>query len=68
MMHDDSTVYVINKSNELLEKETKIPRRENGEVGEDSNNVLSSQSQQTFQVLKKYKVIHSLYVIAETIR
>lgn len=57
ILHDDSTVYVINKSNELPEKEAKIPKRENGEITEDSSSMLSSQSQQTFQVLKKYKVI-----------
>ena len=60
IMHDDSTVYVINKSNELPEKEAKIPRRENGDFTEDSNSVLSSQSQQAFQVLKKYK--HLVYL------
>lgn len=56
-MHDDSTVYVINKLNELPEKQVKIPRRENGEFTEDSSSGLSSQSQQAFQVLKKYKVM-----------
>ncbi|KZC09523.1 PREDICTED: cirhin [Dufourea novaeangliae] len=60
IMHDDSTVYVINKSNELPEKEAKIPKRENGEITEDSNSILSSQSQQAFQVLKKYK--HLVYL------
>ncbi|XP_043260482.1 U3 small nucleolar RNA-associated protein 4 homolog [Colletes gigas] len=60
IMHDDSTVYVINKSNELPEKEAKIPKRENGDITEDSSSVLSSQSQQTFQVLKKYK--HLVYL------
>ncbi|XP_053978260.1 U3 small nucleolar RNA-associated protein 4 homolog isoform X2 [Hylaeus volcanicus] len=60
IMHDDSTVYVINKSNELPEKEAKIPRRENGDFTEDSSSVLSSQSQQAFQVLKKYK--HLVYL------
>lgn len=59
IMHDDSTVYVINKKNELPEKEAKIPRRENGDITEDSNSVLSSQSQHAFQVLKKYK--HLVY-------
>ncbi|XP_076281680.1 UTP4 small subunit processome component l(3)72Dn [Lasioglossum baleicum] len=60
IMHDDSTVYVINKSNELPDKEAKIPRRENGDITEDSSSILSSQSQQTFQVLKKYK--HLVYL------
>ncbi|XP_031830992.1 UTP4 small subunit processome component l(3)72Dn isoform X1 [Nomia melanderi] len=60
ILHDDSTVYVINKSNELPDKEAKIPRRENGEITEDSSSMLSSQSQQAFQVLKKYK--HLVYL------
>ncbi|CAD1474178.1 unnamed protein product, partial [Heterotrigona itama] len=59
IMHDDSTVYVIDKLNELSEKEIKIPKRENGDV-DDSNSVMSSQSQQVFQVLKKYK--HLVYL------
>ena len=54
-MHDDSTVYVIDKLNEFSEKEMKIPKRENGDV-DDNNSVMNSQSQQVFQVLKKYKV------------
>ena len=59
-MHDDSTVYVIDKLNEFSEKEIKIPKRENGDV-DDSNSAMSSQSQQVFQVLKKYKVPVTLY-------
>ena len=54
-MHDDSTVYVIDKLNEFSEKETKILKRENGDTTEDNNSVINSQ--QVFQVLKKYKVI-----------
>lgn len=58
IMQDDSTVYIVNKSNDLLERETKIPRRENGENTEDSNSISSSQSSQhIFQVTKKYKVV-----------
>lgn len=56
-MQDDSSVYIINKINDLPEKEAKIPKRENGENLEDSNSILSSQFQHTFQVTKKYKVI-----------
>lgn len=55
-MHDDSTVYVIDKLNDFLEKDTKIVKRENGDMTED-NFSLSSHFQPTFQVLKKYKVI-----------
>jgi len=50
-------MYLINKNSELSDKETKIPKRENGESAEDSNSVSSSQSQHTFQIVKKYKVI-----------
>lgn len=57
IMHDDSTVYIIDKLNEFSEKETKILKRENGDLNEDSNSFISWQSQQVFQVLKKYKVI-----------
>lgn len=57
IMQDDSSIYIINKNSEPSEKETKIPRRENGESAEDSNSISSSQSQHTFQVIKKYKVI-----------
>ncbi|CAL7943400.1 unnamed protein product [Xylocopa violacea] len=60
VMHDDSNVYVIDKSNEFTEKDTKVPKRENGDITEDSNYALSSQSQQAFQVLKKYK--HLVYL------
>jgi len=56
-MQDDLSVYIINKSSELSEKEVKIFKRENGESAEDSNSISSSQSQHTFQVAKKYKVI-----------
>lgn len=54
-MHDDSTVYVIDKLNEFSEKESKILKRENDDTTEDNNSVINSQ--QVFQVLKKYKVI-----------
>lgn len=57
IMQDDSSVYVINKNSELSERETKISKRENGESAEDSNSLSSSQSQHTFQVTKKYKVM-----------
>jgi len=57
IMQDDSSVYIINKNSELSDKETKILKRENGESAEDSNSISSSQSQHTFQVVKKYKVI-----------
>ncbi|KAK2586925.1 hypothetical protein KPH14_009855 [Odynerus spinipes] len=60
IMHDDSTVYVINKKNELPEKEAKISKRENGDTTEDSNSALSSQSQHAFKVAKKYK--HLVYL------
>ncbi|XP_060818958.1 U3 small nucleolar RNA-associated protein 4 homolog [Bombus pascuorum] len=58
IMHDDSTVYVIDKLNEFSEKETKILKRENGDTTEDNNSVINSQ--QVFQVLKKYK--HLVYL------
>lgn len=66
-MQDDSSVYVINKNNnELLEKEAKVPKRENGENTEDSNSLSSSQTQHAFRVAKKYKVMSinksSLYI------
>jgi len=57
IMQDDSSVYIINKNSELSDRDTKIPKRENGESAEDSNSISSSQSQHTFQVVKKYKVI-----------
>lgn len=60
IMQDDSSVYIINKSSELSEKEIKIPKRENGESAEDSNSISSSQSQHMFQVVKKYK--HLVYL------
>lgn len=60
-MQDDSSVYVINKNSELLDKEAKIPKRENGESAEDSNSISSLQSQHTFQIAKKYKVIEIIF-------
>ncbi|XP_003698089.1 U3 small nucleolar RNA-associated protein 4 homolog [Apis florea] len=60
IMHDDSTVYIIDKLNEFSERETKILKRENGDLNEDSNSFISWQSQQVFQVLKKYK--HLVYL------
>lgn len=60
IMQDDSSVYIINKNSELLDRETKISKRENGESAEDSNSISSSQSQHTFQVAKKYKVIKKI--------
>ncbi|KAG5315019.1 UTP4 protein, partial [Acromyrmex insinuator] len=60
IMQDDLSVYIINKSSELSEKEVKIFKRENGESAEDSNSISSSQSQYTFQVAKKYK--HLVYL------
>lgn len=57
IMQDDSSVYIINKNSELSEREAKNLKRENGESVEDSNSISSSQSQHTFQVAKKYKVI-----------
>ncbi|XP_077273019.1 UTP4 small subunit processome component l(3)72Dn [Temnothorax americanus] len=62
IMQDDSSVYIINKNSELLDKEAKIPKRENGENADDSNSISSSQhsSQHTFQVAKKYK--HLVYL------
>lgn len=61
IMQDDSSVYVINKNSELLDKEAKIPKRENGESTEDSNSTSSLQSQHTFQIAKKYKVIKNIF-------
>lgn len=60
IMQDDSSVYVINKNSELPEREAKIPKRENGEITEDSNSISSSQSHHAFQVVKKYK--HLVYL------
>ncbi|XP_043677473.1 U3 small nucleolar RNA-associated protein 4 homolog [Vespula pensylvanica] len=60
IMHDDSTVYIINKANELPEKEAKIPKCENGDITEDSSSALSLQSQHAFKVAKKYK--HLVYL------
>ncbi|XP_067207105.1 U3 small nucleolar RNA-associated protein 4 homolog isoform X2 [Linepithema humile] len=60
IMQDDSSVYIINKINDLPEKEAKILKRENGENTEDSNSILSSQFQHAFQVTKKYK--HLVYL------
>lgn len=60
-MHDDSTVYIINKANELPEKEAKIPKCENGDITEDSSSALSLQSQHAFKVAKKYKVIFNVH-------
>ncbi|XP_003699717.1 UTP4 small subunit processome component l(3)72Dn [Megachile rotundata] len=60
IMHDDSTVYVIDKLNELSENNAKIPKRENGDITEDGTSIIGSHSQQAFQVLKKYK--HLVYL------
>ncbi|KAI4486585.1 hypothetical protein M0804_005955 [Polistes exclamans] len=60
IMHDDSNVYIINKENESLEKEAKIPKCENEDTTEDSSSALSSQSQHAFKVAKKYK--HLVYL------
>ncbi|KAL0124623.1 hypothetical protein PUN28_006462 [Cardiocondyla obscurior] len=60
ILQDDSSIYIINKNGELLDKEVKVPKRENGECIEDSNSISSSQSQHTFQVAKKYK--HLVYL------
>ena len=60
IMHDDSTVYVIDKLNEFSEKYVKMPKRENGDITEDGNSIIGSYSQQAFQVLKKYK--HLVYL------
>ncbi|XP_015588039.1 U3 small nucleolar RNA-associated protein 4 homolog [Cephus cinctus] len=55
IVHDDTTVYVINKNKELPESESKIPRLENGDSVEGNNSGLGSQSQHAFHVAKKYK-------------
>ena len=57
IVHDDTTVYVINKNKDLPEQTAKIPRRENGDIGEDSNSGSNSNTQHAFQVVKKYKVL-----------
>lgn len=56
LMHDDSTIYIINKNKEMPEKSKKIPRRENGDTTEDSSSGSLAQMQHLFQAVKKYKV------------
>ncbi|XP_066583138.1 U3 small nucleolar RNA-associated protein 4 homolog [Prorops nasuta] len=60
IVHDDSNVYIINKTPESPEKKAKILKRDNGYTTEDSNSILSSQSQNSFKVAKKYK--HLVYL------
>jgi hypothetical protein len=56
IMHDDTTVFVINKCNDLSNSIAKIPKLENGDCKEENSTSSSSQSQHTIQVVKKYKV------------
>ncbi|XP_015116456.1 U3 small nucleolar RNA-associated protein 4 homolog [Diachasma alloeum] len=52
ILHDDTTVYVVQK-NRFSDGGTKIAKTVNNE--EDSNSTSSSQGQYVFQVIKKYK-------------
>ncbi|XP_012274555.1 U3 small nucleolar RNA-associated protein 4 homolog isoform X2 [Orussus abietinus] len=55
ILHDDTTVYVIDKNKSLPRNEAKIPKLENGESTEDSSSGSYSQSQHAFHMAKKYK-------------
>ncbi|XP_058803857.1 U3 small nucleolar RNA-associated protein 4 homolog isoform X2 [Phymastichus coffea] len=55
IMHDDTTVFVINKSSDLPCSTTKIAKLENGYCKEESSTSSSTSSQHTIQVVKKYK-------------
>ena len=56
IMHDDTSVFVLNKKNELPNNKVKLARLENGDIRDDSNSELNSSSQHIFQIVKKYKV------------
>lgn len=54
ILHDDTTVYVINKNKDCTERSMKIQKSNHTE--DDSNSVSSFHEQHNFQVVKKYKV------------
>ncbi|KAF7992974.1 hypothetical protein HCN44_005755 [Aphidius gifuensis] len=53
IVHDDTTVYVINKNNDFSERLTKISKF--GAADDDSNSASSFNGQHNFQIVKKYK-------------
>ncbi|XP_043480548.1 U3 small nucleolar RNA-associated protein 4 homolog [Leptopilina heterotoma] len=55
IMHDDTSVFVLNKKNELPNNKVKIAKLENGDSRDDSNSGLGTQSHHMFQIVKKYK-------------
>lgn len=62
ILHDATSVFIIDKSVESFESSSKIPRLENG-VGSRDSSVSSNQGQHLFQVVKKYKVKKLCYRI-----
>lgn len=54
IVHDDTTVYVINKNNDFSERLTKIPKF--AAADDDSSSASSFNGQHNFQIVKKYKV------------
>lgn len=61
ILHDDTTVYVIQKDKqEHYEKNAKIRKHINGE--DDSSSGSSSQGQHVFKVIKKYKVSFHYFI------
>lgn len=61
-MHDDTSVFVLNKKNELPNNKVKIAKLENGDSRDDSNSGLGTQSHHMFQIVKKYKVMDFNYL------
>lgn len=62
IMHDDSTVFVINKCSDLPNLSAKIPKLENGDCKEESSTGSGTSSQHALQVVKKYKVSRSIHL------
>ncbi|OXU18958.1 hypothetical protein TSAR_000015 [Trichomalopsis sarcophagae] len=60
IVHDDTTVFVINKCSDLPNSTAKIPKLENSDCREESSTGSSSHSQHAIQVVKKYK--HLVYL------
>lgn len=63
IMHDDTTVFVINKSSDLPCSTAKIAKLENGYCKEESSTSSSTSSHHAIQVVKKYKVCDSKIAI-----
>lgn len=63
IVHDDTTVFVINKCSDLPNSSAKIPKLENGDCREESSTGSSSHSQHAIQVVKKYKVVINIFFL-----